>query len=97
MKQLFVRRDYPVEGMKLEQNDFDEHVAYLKNVATAHLFLGGGYTNKNGGMIILEADDENEARNIFDADPIIKKGFYQYELETWSVLIKSKDFEGIIG
>lgn len=46
-------------------------------------------------MILLEAESTEEAKAIFDKDPIIERGHYRYELVEWDILLKSKAFNDI--
>lgn len=84
---LFVRIDYRVEKTELGPNDFDDHIKYLKDVATERYFIGGGFANRNGGMIVFKATDLDEAKRIADNDPLIKRNIYTYELNEWDLAI----------
>ena len=53
----FVRIDSKVENVISGKDDFDNHIAYLKEVAKTSTFYGGGFVNKDGGMIIFKAID----------------------------------------
>jgi len=87
---LYVRIDHRVEGTEFGPTDFDDHVAYLSNVAKERYFVGGGFANTKGGMIIYSAKDMDEARSIADNDPIIQKNLYRYEMMEWEPLIISE-------
>lgn len=84
---LFVRTDYKVQGAKVGAGDFNDHIKYLKGIAANRYFVGGGFLNRDGGMIIFKAKDLEEAKEISDNDPIIKRGFYSYELNEWELVI----------
>jgi len=86
---LFVRTDYKVQGTKVEACDFNDHIEYLKGISDERYFIGGGFLNRDGGMIVFEAKDLAEAKDISDKDPIIKRGFYSYELNEWELVIIS--------
>ncbi|MTI65489.1 MAG: hypothetical protein FH753_02700 [Firmicutes bacterium] len=87
---LFIRMDKRIEKNKFGANDFDDHIKYLKNIATKRYFMGGGFTNKIGGMIIYEAKNLKEAKEIADNDPLIKRDLYTYELIEWDLVITSE-------
>jgi len=70
---LFVRTDYKVQGAKVGAGDFNDHIEYLKGIAAERYFIGGGFVNRDGGMIVFEAKDLAEAKEISDKDPIINK------------------------
>lgn len=88
----FVRVDYKIENNEFDETDFfDDHIAYFKQVSTERFFLGGGFNNTVGGMIILEAKDINEAKKIADGDPLIQKKLYRYELFEWNIVLASSN------
>lgn len=51
---LFVRIDSRVKENELKENDFDDHISYVKKIASKRYFVGGGFVNKMGGMIVLK-------------------------------------------
>lgn len=88
---LFVRIDHRIDGNEFGPTDFDDHVKYLKGVASERYFAGGGFANKVGGMITYKAKDLDEAKEVADNDPLIKRNLYTYELFEWDLVIVSKD------
>lgn len=88
---LFVRIDSKVEGNELKKNDFNDHISYLKKIASKKHFLGGGFVNKPGGMIVFEAKNIEEAKKISDLDPLIKRNLYKYEIFEWKLAVLSND------
>lgn len=86
---LFVRIDYKNPDLKSTAKDFQDHVQYLTGVSKERYFLGGGFNNAAGGMLVFEAKDTDEARIIADKDPIIERGFFSYELYEWELFILS--------
>lgn len=88
---LFVRIDYRVNEAKFGTNDFNDHINYIKNVSKDRYLIGGGFTNKNGGMIIFKAKDLDEAKKIADNDPLIKRNLYTYDLNEWDLVILSNE------
>lgn len=87
---LFVRIDHRIEGNKFGKTDFDDHIKYLEGVASERYFVGGGFANQPGGMIIFKAKDLVEAKKIADHDPLIEKNLYTYELHEWDLVIISE-------
>ena len=87
--QLFVRVDYAVEGTKMNDQDLQDHLNYVRIVANERSFAGGGFHNVNGGMCLFEAENMEEAKKITSKDPIIEKGFYRCELFNWEVFVLS--------
>lgn len=90
---LFARIDYKIEGNKSSSDDFDDHIKYLKGVASERYFLGGGFLNTVGGMIVFEAKDLAEAKEVADNDPLIKRNLYTYELLEWELVIVSDNIQ----
>ncbi|QZY56467.1 YciI family protein [Crassaminicella profunda] len=92
---LFVRIDSKVEGTQTNSNDFNDHIKYLSKVASERYFIGGGFSNTVGGMIVFEAKDLVEAKEVADNDPLIKRSLYRYELFEWDLVILSEEIEKI--
>lgn len=67
------------------------------------IFEDGG-TTPTGGMIIVRADDEAEARALADADPFHAEGLRQYTVHRWmlnegamTVTVRYSDQTAVIG
>jgi len=87
---LFVRIDYKNPNLNSTSKDFEEHVQYLQTIANERYFVGGGFNNSKGGMILFKAKDINEAKIIAEKDPLIAKNFYSFELYEWELFILSE-------
>jgi len=87
---LFVRIDYKIEDKGMTREDFSNHLSYVKNVAQERYFIGGGFSNIDGGMCLFAANNFEEAQQIVKNDPIIEKGIYRYELFEWDVAVLSE-------
>ena len=88
---LYVRIDYRVGQKDFTNQDFQDHLAYVENVARERYVIGGGFSNTDGGMIVFEAKDFEEAQTIAQNDPLMERGFYRYELFAWDLVVLSKD------
>lgn len=88
---LYVRIDHRVEEKDYTDQDYQDHLAYVENIARERYFVGGGFSNADGGMLLLEAENIEEAQKIVQNDPIVKRGFYRYELYEWDLVVLSKD------
>lgn len=86
---LFVRFDSKNVDSNITSKDFQDHVEYLRGVAAERYFVGGGFANANGGMIIFKANDFEDAKMIARKAPIIERGLYKYDLYEWDLLILS--------
>lgn len=92
-EKLFVRIDYRNNNKEFRTNDFEEHINYLKKVARERFFIGGGFENEKGGIVIFKANDLKEAKEIAENDPIIKKGLYTCKIYEWNLLLLSEQIE----
>lgn len=86
---LYIRTDFKVEGAKVTKKDYDDHIEYLTEVAKERYFMGGGYINNPGGMIVFSAKDLEEAKRISNGDPLIERKLYTYEILEWELVIIS--------
>ena len=62
-----------------------KHVQYLKK-------LGGPFTDYDGGIVILECKNIEEAKAIAESDPFIEEGYKTFELRTLSVANKDNNY-----
>lgn len=85
----YIRIDQKLSEQPLIAADFEAHLKYLKGIAKECRFLGGGFENESGGMVVFQATDIQAAREICDKDPIIQSGAYTYTLKAWDVIINS--------
>jgi uncharacterized protein len=88
---LYVRIDYRVGEKNFTDQDFQDHLAYVETVARQRYFIGGGFTNTDGGMILFEAENFEEAQKIAQNDPLIERSLYRYELFAWDLVVLSED------
>ena len=67
-----------------EQAHFREHSANLRKLRDqGSLVLGARYSDK--GLIVLQADSEQQARALMDEDASIRSGVFAYELHAFNV------------
>lgn len=88
---LYVRIDRRIEGKDISDQDFQDHLAYVENIAKERYFIGGGFSNIDGGMLVLEAENLEEAQELARKDPLIEKSLYRYELYIWDLVVLSED------
>ncbi len=88
---LFVRIDYRNNDKNFEDEDFKKHLDYLRGVASERYFIGGGFEHEKGGMIIFEAKDMDEAKEIAENDPIINRGLFTCKIYEWNLLLLSEE------
>ncbi|GCF95347.1 hypothetical protein NRIC_32380 [Enterococcus florum] len=89
---LFVRTDYKLDEREVSEEQAMDSMSYLQQIAQERVLLAGVFGNMeleevDGAMILFEAQDLEEAKRISDEDPIIKGGFYRYELKCWNLMV----------
>jgi uncharacterized protein len=68
-----------------------EHVSYVVDLERRGiLFAAGPFVTPEGApagdaLLIVRAEDEDQAREFFSADPLIKSGFRTVEVHRWQV------------
>ncbi|MCL2030078.1 MAG: YciI family protein [Oscillospiraceae bacterium] len=88
---LFVRVDFKTGENEMTGQDFENHLTYVKNIAKERYFLGGGFSNTDGGMCLFEAQNIEDAQKVAQNDPIIEKGLYRSEIYEWDLAVLSED------
>ena len=70
-----------------------KHVQYLKNLDDlGKLVLCGPFTDYDGGMVILECKNIEEARAIAESDPFIEEGYKTFALRTLRIANKENNY-----
>lgn len=108
-KPLFVITTTPARGPGI-QEVLPEHLDYQVALERAGTLFGAGPLFEEGsnvpygGMIILRARDEAEARTIADADPFHARGLRRYTVNRWlmnegsmTLTIRYSDQSAVIG
>jgi len=90
---LYVRIDCKIGEKDVTNQDFEKHLTYIKNVAGERYCVGGGFSNTDGGMILFEAENFDEAQKIAHNDPIIKSGLYRCDIFEWELVVLSGDID----
>ena len=93
-QRLYVRIDYRIDGKEFTRQDMQDHLTYVKNVAGERYFIGGGFSNKDGGMCLFEAESFEDAQKVPQSDPIIERGIYRYELYEWDLVVLLDNITG---
>jgi uncharacterized protein YciI len=74
----------------MREQGLGPHGAYMRQLQSeGRLFAGGGYASDDGGMAIVTAANEAEARAILAADPAIVSGIFVAEFRHWQVRFRS--------
>lgn len=65
---------------------FQAHRVFVQDhVAASRLLCSGPRTGVNGGLIVAYGDDEQQARTLFDRDPLVVDGAATYELHQFTI------------
>lgn len=71
----------------------NKHVEHLKKLdESGKLVLCGPFTDYAGGMVVLNCENINEAREIAESDPFIAEGYKTYELRTLEIANKENNY-----
>lgn len=72
------------------------HVQHLKDLDKQEkLILCGPFTNYAGGMIIIKANNAEEAKQIAESDPFVKEGVRTYELRVLELSCEGNNHMGM--
>ena len=75
------REDFVVTMTPGEKAVMEEHAAYNRRLFDrGKILLGGAATDGAIGLIVLRVESEEEAREIFGNDPVVKAGIGHAEL-----------------
>lgn len=73
-----------------EQPGVMEHVQYMADFqATGSMVIGGPFLDDSGGMMVLRAENQDEAEAIANADPSVKNGLLKVQVKPWMVVFES--------
>ena len=90
---LYIRIDEKVAGKDRNYQDLQDHLSYVKSIASERYLIGGVFSNSTDakeGACLFEAENLQEAQEIVQNDPIIARGFYRYNLFEWNLLVLSE-------
>lgn len=92
---LYVRIDYKIGDKDETEQDAQDCMEYLQNIAQERYLIAGLNGNMemgimDGAMVLFEAKDLEEAQKIAINDPIIQRGFYRCEVHQWNVMLLSE-------
>ena len=75
-----------------EQDGWDEHAAFMDAlVDDGFVVLGGPIGDGERVMVVVEAEDENEVRRRFAADPWLPAGVLEIaSIEPWTIWLDAR-------
>lgn len=83
-------------GNNIPEELIKAHVAYLKELdVKGQLVLCGPFLDYKGGIVIIKAASYDEAKEIAESDPFVKKGVESYGLRTLQLSCKENKHLGM--
>jgi uncharacterized protein YciI len=75
-----------------EQPFWDEHAEFIDRLATeGFILMGGPLVDDGGSLLIVNAEDENEAREKLKNDPWRDQGILKLEsVKRWQIFIDAR-------
>lgn len=75
-----------------EQPYWTEHAAFMDALLEDGIvIMGGPFADYSSIMIVLEASDENEVRNLFERDPFVARGIFRLSsVHEWHVFLDAR-------
>ena len=84
---------HAVPGAKLNKGLRRSHAEHLRMLdESGRLVLAGPFIEKNQGMIVINANSMDEARQIAEADPFVINGYRKYEILTLEYCCKDNNY-----
>ena len=73
-----------LEGKPVREQPLREHITYLHGIfGSSMLVAGGPFKEAEGGLAIVRAGSLAEARAIADADPGVRLGVLEVDVDEW--------------
>jgi uncharacterized protein YciI len=78
-----------VAGTPREQPGWDEHAAFVDDLAARGIFvLGGPFADNSGSLVVLENVNADVARQLVEDDPFVHNGVFVVEaVDDWIVYV----------
>lgn len=87
-KRLFVALNYPIKPEPEIVPHLPEHLKYMAE-REDKVFLSGPFIKMgllvDEGMMILNADREEDALEFMSNEPLVKRGLRRFELKVWEI------------
>lgn len=84
-----------IEGVRLPDQPFmPEHAVYVQQAFDqGKIIMAGPFNDTDGGAIIIDANQKEEAIEFAENDPAVKNGTFSYQIMGWA--FKLSKFENI--
>ena len=72
-------------GVPMKEQGLGAHRAYMQSLHDGHkLFAAGPLLESNGGLLIVKANNLDDARDIIAHDPAVIAGIFTAQAQTWA-------------
>lgn len=86
MSKIFIIKLTMVVDRATYEPHLPAHLAYLRELKQrGHLVLSGPFGDRTGGIVLIQAETDEDARAIAQADPLVSSGVDAYELHEWQI------------
>ena len=86
---VIILRPAPAYGEPGTEETVGEHFKYLQELQKdGTLIMAGRYSDVLIGLVIIETDSEEKARDIMNKDPAVKAKVFHAELYPWSIALR---------
>lgn len=77
-----------LKGKPVTDQPLEEHLAYMKALyAQGVLLIGGPLMDHTGGLVVINAHNDEEAQRLLNADPAIQSKICLGTAHCWSPLL----------
>lgn len=83
---VFVKVNYKVKGIGNNVR-CDARINYVNVTDASKYGIGGGFCNKDACSLVFKADNLEDAKNIMNANPILKRWKNRYNDIKWDLTV----------
>lgn len=87
---VFLYRPGPnwISGKPVSDQSLEDHLDYLLNLSSRGLVtIGGPFQDGSGGLVIAEATDVEEAKELVNRDPAIRQSTLTADVFEWNPVV----------
>jgi uncharacterized protein YciI len=82
-----------VSGHILGKETILRHVEHLRSLhQEGRLVLCGPFSDYPSGMVVIKADDKDQATKIAESDPFVQEGARTFSIRTWLLANTENNF-----
>ncbi|WP_242221050.1 YciI family protein [Bacillus cereus group sp. BfR-BA-01380] len=85
---LFTQGENWEQGKHIWEQDLEEHKVYWAQHRTEKVVAGGPFIDDTGGMIILEVESLEEAKELASCDPAVSNNIFHANVHPWHPISK---------